>query len=644
MDDVNVKTLKYLELLSEKFPTLHKAYIEIINLQAILALPKGTEHFISDIHGEYHAFYHLLNSCSGVIREKVDSVLYDESAKKSDLLTLIYYTNQKLELERQCQKDINIWYKQTLQHLIEICRITASKYTRSKVRKAMSPNLAYIIDELLNTQFDNQNKTEYYDKIISTVIILGHAETLIAELCRLIKKLAVDKLHILGDIFDRGMSPDLVIDSLIGHHSVDIQWGNHDIVWMGAANGSIACILNVLYNCLRYGNMHVLEIGYGISMRELSDFAVKTYAYSPSFLAKSENKNIELYSKILKAVAIMMFKVEGNIILNHPEFEMDERNLLLKTDFDCFETEIDGEKFKLTDTDLPTIIKDSPLSLTQEEEEVLDGLKQAFVSSERLQRHISFLYSNGSLYKCFNSNLMFHGCVPMTEQGELDYIIIDGISYKGKDLFDKAEKIINSTRFLEPSAQKDNWLDYMWYFWCGKKSPLYGRNKMTSFERMLIKIPKLEAEQLNPYYCFADKKIFCEKILNEFEIYDDYSHIINGHIPVNAKLGESPIKADGRRFVIDGGLNHSYYNTTGNAGYTLIFNSMGLKVAAHKPFESKEFVLKYNYDMESQIIYRGKSPRRIKVRDTDTGKILETQIADLMLLAQAYKKGYIKEK
>jgi fructose-1,6-bisphosphatase-3 len=644
MENIHKTSTKYLELLSEKFPTLQKAAIEIINLQAILELPKGTEHFISDIHGEYEAFNHLLNNCSGVIREKVEIVFANNLDKVSEFLTLIYYTETKLAMTKKNEENINEWYIDTLHNLIEVCRITATKYTRSKVRKAMPKNYGYIIDELLNTPYDNKNKLEYYDKILSTVILLGQADTLIIEFSKLIKKLAVDKLHIVGDIYDRGMDSDLVIDALIGHHSVDIQWGNHDLVWMGAASGSKACILNVLYNSLRYGNMHVLEIGYGISMREISDFAANTYSYSEAFQAKTDGKNRELYSKILKSVSIMLFKVEGEIIQNHPEFEMQDRILLLKTDFNKGEVKIDSKKYKLKDNNFPTIDINNALLLTEEESRVLEGLKQAFLHCERLQRHIDFLYKKGSLYKCYNGNLLFHGCIPMTEYGCFDSLIINNKSYIGKELYKKAEDIIIKAHYIDETEKKDQYLDYMWYFWCGKKSPLYGRQKMTTFERLLIVDKELEKEPENPYYYFSEQEEYCNYILKEFGITDKFSHIINGHIPVKAKLGESPVRANGKRLVIDGGLSKSYHKATGNAGYTLIFNSYGLKVKAHKPFESKKSALLFNKDIESKQIVFEKSQQRIKVRGTDTGKTLEEQISDLMQLVDAYKSGIIKEK
>lgn len=624
--------LKYLGLLSEKFPSVQAACKEIINLQAILNLPKGTEHFMSDLHGEYEAFYHILNNCSGVIREKVDLVLGDRLSPQecAELCTLVYYPEEKLEKIKQERKNCPDWYRMTLKDLNALARVLSSKYTRSKVRKALPEDFSYIIDELLHAQpEEDDNRMVYHEKIIDTIIGIDNADEFIIALANLIKRLAVDHLHIVGDIFDRGSRADSIMDMLMKHHSLDIEWGNHDILWMGAASGSEACIATVIRNNVKYKNIEILENGYGISLRALTLFSEKTYP------------NIkDPMDAVLKAISVILFKLEGQLIARNPEYDMEDRLLLDKINYQDSCVTIDGHCYLLKDIDFPTVDRKDPYCLSPEEEEIIKNLKYAFLSSERLERHIEFLYSKGSIYCCYNQNLLFHGCIPLDKDGNFEGVTFGGKTYQGKAYMDYAEKRARQA-FLGRGGQAC--LDFMWYLWCGKKSPLSGRNVKT-FERTLIADESAWVEEQNPYYDYYDTERTCKMILREFGLYSPMSHIINGHTPVRVIKGESPIRAEGKLIVIDGGFCRAYQKSTGIAGYTLIFNSHCMRIKSHQPFESVEKVLEENSDIVSSSDIFETERSRVMVKDTDNGARIMEQIKELQSLLAAFRQGIIVPK
>lgn len=645
--------LKYLELLSERFPSIQDVCTEIINLKAILNLPKGTEHFLSDLHGEYESFLHILKNASGVIKTKIDETfgnsMMNEDRKK--LATLIYYPEEKLKLIKRDTKDLNEYYKITLYRLIKICRIIASKYSRSKVRKAMPKGYEYILDELLHADQNILDKELYYNQIIDTIIRLDRADGFIIAISHLIQQLAIDHLHIIGDIYDRGPGPHIIMDKLMNYHSIDIQWGNHDIIWMGAASGSPACILNVIRICARYDNLDILEDGYGINIRTITDFANSEYAnddcarFMPHIQegSKSEFTNATL-SKTQKAAAIIQFKLEGQLIKKHPEYDMDDRLLLDKMNIKNGQIKIDDKYYKLLDKNFPTINMNDPYRLSKREQEVVNKLVKTFKNSEKLQRHINFLYSKGSLYKIYNGNLLIHGCVPVDKSGEFVQVELDGRKLRGRELLDKIDKIARQAFFSsEGSDEKENAMDFLWYLWCGKNSPVFCKDAMKTFERYFIEDESTWKENKNPFYCLSQEEAFCNKILREFKINDSNGHIICGHVPVKFKAGESPIKANGKLLMIDGGLSKAYQKTTGIAGYTLIYNSYGLILAAHEKFKSTEDAIINELDLYSseQIVEK---VERKKIADTDRGKELLEQIKDLNKLLDAYKRGIIDEK
>ncbi len=648
-----MENLKYLELLAKQYPTIQKASTEIINLQAILDLPKGTEHFLSDIHGEYEAFTHILNNASGVIKEKVD-MLYQNSvpaAERASLATLIYYPKQKLQEVKRNTADMNEWYRITLHRLIDICRLVSSKYTRSKVRKALPEDFEYIIDELLHTNYETNNKDLYYEKIISTIIDIDRADAFISALSGLIKRLVVDRLHMVGDIFDRGPRADIVMDKLLSHHSVDIQWGNHDILWMGAAAGNGACIANVLNLSMQYNNLEVIELGYGISLRPLAVFAQEVYQdnymrFWPRTLqeARYNPKDLQLVAQMHKAIAIIQLKLEGQIILRHPEYNMNDRLMLNFIDYEAGTVVIDGSTYNLTDCSFPTIDPNDPYRLSEEERVLVEQLTAAFARSEKLQKHVRFLYSNGSLYKCFNSNLLFHGCIPMEPDGTFMEFEFEGEKRKGKAFMDYADALARQGYYAPACSQDKRYgEDFLWFLWCGRNSPLFGRTKMTTFERLLIEEESTWIEPKNAYYQFTDNEEACIRILLEFGLDGAHSHIINGHVPVHSKDGESPIKANGRLIVIDGGFCRAYQPKTGIAGYTLIYNSYGTRISSHQPFAGSANAIRENSDIFSVTKVFETVTSRIKVSQTDSGQIIQKNIQELKLLLAAYRMGVIKE-
>lgn len=646
--------LRYLKLLASKYPTIPDACTEIINLQAILNLPKGTEHFLTDIHGEYESFSHVLRNASGVIKRKINDIFGNSlrDCEKKELATIIYYPEQKLDIALREEDDIDDWYKITFHKLIKICRTISSKYTISKVRKALPPDFSYIIEELLHEQQSTFNKQEYYNGIIQTIIKIGRAKEFIVAISNLIQRLTIDRLHILGDIYDRGPGAHIILDALVNYHSIDIQWGNHDILWMGAAAGCESSIATVLRISTRYANLDTIEEGYGINLLPLATFVQDFYNDDPCKYFKPKvfpennyaDKDLNLISKMHKAITIIQFKLEGAIIKRRPHYEMQDRLLLDKIDYDKGTINIDGKEYILNDTNFPTIDPNEPFKLNEDERELIDKLKSSFLNSEKLQQHIRFLYSKGSMYLKYNSNLLYHGCISLSDDGSFKKMKIDGTTYSGKTYIDRTERIAREAYFgKENSESKLYALDVIWYLWCGSDSPLFGKDKMTTFERYFISDKSAHTEVKNPYYKYRDDEATCNNILSEFGLNPNDSHIINGHVPVKTKQGESPIKANGKLLVIDGGFSKAYQPETGIAGYTLIYNSYGLLLASHAPFESTQKAIDEGKDILSSTIVLEKSTNRIRVRDTDIGLEIKDQIKNLESLLTAYRKGFIKE-
>lgn len=536
------------------------------------------------------------------------------------------------------------WYKTIIYRLIEICSVVSSKYTSSKVRKAMPKDFSYIIQEIIYERKELRNKREYIANIIDTIISIGRAKEFVIAISNLIQRLIIDRLHIVGDIYDRGPSPHLIMDTLIDYHNVDIQWGNHDILWMGAGLGSKACIANVIRICARYGNNDILEDGYGINLLPLAAFAMEKYADDPcEYFKIKTNKNTPLKAQIHKAITVIQMKIEGNVIERNPEFEMEHRNLFRKTDFKKGTVIIDGVEYELRDKNFPTVDVDNPLKLTPEESEIMENLRLAFLRSEKLQRHIRFLFAKGSIYLRCNSNLLYHACIPLTEDGKLKEVNVRGQKVKGREYLDLAEKICREAYFNRANSAKDKLnCDYVWYMWCGKDSPMFGKDSMKTFERYFIEDKTTHTEKKNHYYTFYNEEATCDMILEEFDLNPKISHIVNGHVPVKVKKGESPIKANGKLYIIDGGFSRAYQPETGIAGYTLIYNSYGLKLVSHAPFESTEKAIKEGKDIISSSRIVNTSQNRIRVKDTDIGKELQNQINDLKKLLNAYRKGIIK--
>lgn len=643
---------KYLEGLSELFPSIAAASTEIINLQAIVNLPKGTEHFLTDIHGEYEAFAHVLKNGSGSVKRKVDDVFANtmSSRDKQTLATLIYYPREKMERIREEEQNMDDWYKIMLYRLIEVAKRSASKYTRSKVRKALPKDFAYVIEELITEKSGMTDKESYYNSIISTIIQIGRAEEFIVALCELIQRLVVDHLHIVGDIYDRGPGPHLIMDKLMEYHSVDIQWGNHDILWMGAAAGQKCCIANVIRICARYGNLDILEDGYGINLLPLATFAWKQYAKDPCecFLLKEQDnckpQELELNMKMHKAISVIQFKVEGQAAELYPEFGFQRRNFLDKINYEEGTITIGGKIYQLLDDYFPTIDPKNPYQLSAEEEEIMNRLVKAFQSCEKLQRHMRFLLNKGSLYKIYNSNLLYHGCVPLNDDGSLRKVKIYGKSYQGRTLYDVMESYVRKGFFAIDPDEKKKGRDLMWYIWQGANSPLFGKDKMATFERYFLAEKELWKEKKNAYYLLLEDENVMNGILDEFGLDREISHIINGHVPVKTKNGENPVKCGGKVLVIDGGFSKAYQKETGIAGYTLIYNSYGLILAAHDPFESTEAAIEKERDIHSDSVIVKRTLERKTVGDTDVGKVLKERIADLEALLDAYRSGQIIEK
>ena len=647
--------LHYLKMLSRQYPTLRSAGTEIINLQAILNLPKGCEHFISDVHGEHEAFLHLLNSCSGVIRERLDLLFKDTvpHAELDQLATLIYYPEEKLAQLRPEISDPEEWYRITLYRLIEVCRSVSSRYSRSKVRKALPPDYAYIIEELLHTQSDEIDKHDYYKNIITTIVEIGQAPDFIAAICEVIKSLAVDHLHLVGDIFDRGPRADVIMDSLLAYHSVDVQWGNHDILWMGAASGSRTLVATVLSNSIHYNNLEVIETGYGISLRPLSVFANEVYKDCDvsRFAVKltegddtASEKDKLLSARMHKAITVILFKLEGQKILRHPEYGMEDRLLLDKINYADRTVTVGDKIWPLEDVDFPTVDPDDPYALTPEEAEVIDRLTSSFEHSEKLQQHVRFLYSKGSLYKIYNGNLLFHGCIPLKEDGQLLSFNLDGTVRSGKDFLDFADTAARQAYYYKPGTpERKLGMDLLWFLWAGRNSPIFGRDRMTTFERRLIADEKAWTEPKNPYYTLYQDPAVCSFILKEFGLEGPHCHIINGHVPVKARKGESPIKGGGKLIVIDGGFCKAYQPTSGIAGYTLISTSQSFRIVAHQPFVGRDRAIRENHGIASSTEVFERQEYRQRISDTDIGRDLQARIDDLRALLDAYRDGVVTE-
>lgn len=646
---------RVLELLSQNFGNISAAATEIINLEAILNLPKGTEHFIADIHGESEAFRHILKNASGNIRRKVNEI-FATSMREDDirqLCSLIYYPERKLALIRQTEKDLDNFYQITLHQLVKVLQSVSSKYSRSKVRKSLPSEFAYIIEELLHESPSEGNKQPYYNRIIETIISTGQAEEFIRAISLVIQHLAIDQLHLLGDIYDRGDGAHLVMDTLTTYNDFDIQWGNHDVVWMGAAAGNRACMANVLRGSLRYGNMTTLEDGYGINLVPLATFAMETYGDDDCELFMPRNaddtalteKNRRLIAKMHKAITVIQFKLEGEMIARHPEWGMESRRLLHRIDREKGTVEVEGKTYPMLDTNLPTVMADDPYRLTPEEENLMEKLAHSFGISARLKNHMGIFYSHGSICAVHNSNLLFHASLPLNEDGTLKEVMVNGKPYKGKELMQQVELLMRAAVNHDiPEAERQNAVDYYLYAWCGPDSPLFDKSKMATFERYFIADKETHAETKGWYYRLRDDEKVCDMILDSFGVGGEHRHIINGHVPVRAGKGENPVKANGKLMVIDGGFSKAYHDMTGIAGYTLVYHSRGFELVQHEPFTSAEEAVRNATDIISINRLVELNSRRVRVRDTDRGRELLSQIDELRELLYAYRRGLIKER
>ncbi len=652
----NVKgDLRYLKLLARDFPTISSVTTEIINLEAILHLPKSTEHFLADLHGENEAFQHVLRNASGNIKRKVNELFGNtlREQEKKDLCTLIYYPEQKLELVKQTDKNIADYYQTTLNQLITVCRNVSSKYTRSKVRKSLPEEFAYIIEELLHESSEDHNKQAYFNVVIQTIIKTRRADHFIIAICYLIQRLAIDRLHILGDIYDRGPGAHLIMDALCKYHHLDIEWGNHDVLWMGAAAGNPCCIASVLRLSLRYGNTQTLEEGYGINMVPLATFAMETYADDPCelFVPKldptvenHDEKTVRLITQMHKAVTVIQFKLEGQLYKKHPDWQMEDRMLLDKVDYATGEITLDGRRYPLMDRNFPTINPEDPYRLSAEEADLVRRLCHSFLISEHLRRHVNCLLSRGSMYGVYNSNLLFHASVPLNADGSLRAVRIGGSEYRGADLLNRVEQIVRTSFDAEADEEeKRKAIDFFWYLWCGPDSPLFDKSKMATFERYFIKEEETHREEKGWYYKLRDNAAICDRLMDEFGVAGPHRHIINGHVPVRAGNGENPIKANGKLMVIDGGFAKAYHDTTGIAGYTLVYHSRGFQLVQHEPFSSTEEAILNGTDIRSTTQIVELTGHRAMVSDTDIGQELRGQIADLENLLTAYRRGILKE-
>lgn len=648
----NLET-RYLERLSDLYPTIAAASTEIINLQAILNLPKGTEHFLTDVHGEYEAFSHVLKNGSGSVRRKIEDVFGNtmSARDKRALATLIYYPKAKMQMVKETETNMDDWYRVNLYRLIEVSKRAASKYTRSKVRKALPKDFAYVIEELITEKAEVNDKESYYNEIISTIIRIGRAEEFIAAISELIQRLVVDHLHIVGDIYDRGPGPHIIMDKLMSYHSLDIQWGNHDVLWMGAAAGQRGCIANAIRICARYGNLDIIEDGYGINLLPLATFALRVYGDDPCSCFKlkvqerPDSAEMQMNLRIHKAISIIQFKIEGQIIQRQKGFRLENRALLHRIDYEKGTITLGGKEYDLLDKNFPTVDPRNPYELNEEEEEIMERLEQAFTGCEKLQQHMRFLLTKGGLYKVYNNNLLYHGCVPLDAKGQLKEVEVFGKKYRGRALYDVLDSYVRKGFFALDEKERQDGKDIMWYIWLHPDSPLFGKNKMATFERYFLAEKETHVEKKNPYYSFLENEEVIDGILREFGLDpQEDSHIVNGHVPVKRKDGESPIKCNGKVMVIDGGFSKAYQKETGIAGYTLIYNSYGLLLVAHEPFESTEAAIAKENDIHSEIMVVKRVADRRQVGDTDVGRELKDQVKDLEKLLAAYRNGRIIEK
>ena len=650
------KDLRYLQLLSRSFPNIAEASTEIINLEAILNLPKGTEHFLTDVHGEYEAFRHVLKNASGAVKRKVNEIFGHtlRETEKKDLCTLIYYPEEKLELVKAKETDLDDWYNITLNQLIKVCQNVSSKYTRSKVHKAIPKEFSYTIQELMHESTVEPNKQAYINVIISTIISTQRADDFIIAMCNLIQRLTIDSLHIVGDIFDRGMGPHHIMDILCDYHNVDIQWGNHDILWIGAAAGNRACIANVIRIAMRYGTQSTLEDGYGINLLPLATYSMEHYAdddcakFQPKIDLSDRNvpeKTLRLVAQMHKAITVIQFKLEAEIIRRHPEFGLDGRLLLDKIDFARGTCTIDGKDYTMSDLNFPTVDRDNPYALTDEEEQIVNQLVHSFRHSDKLKKHMKCLFKRGSMYLVCNSNLLFHASIPLNEDGTFKDVEILGETYHGKALLDKIDTLVRLAYYGNSSMDDYAFaLDYIWYLWCGKDAPPFDKEKMATFERYFIDDKEARAERKGYYYSLRNNEEVCDMILDEFGVKGAHRHIINGHVPVKTIKGESPVKANGKLLVIDGGFSRAYQPETGIAGYTLVYHSHGMQLVQHEPFESTWKAISEGKDIKSTTFIVEFNTQRMMVKDTDKGLVLREQITDLTMLLEAYRKGLIKDR
>ena len=648
MTETNMAVLKSL---ARQYPNAAAAATEIINLQSILNLPKSTEHFLTDIHGEYEQFQHVLKNGSGSVRRKIEEAFGNtiSSRDKKSLATLIFYPEEKLEIVRCEEENLEDWYKIALHRMVYLVKLVSSKYTRSKVRKALPKDFAYVIEELITEKEEVQDKEAYYNEIIHTIIRIGRAPQFIIELSRLIQRMVIDHLHIVGDIFDRGPGPHVILDTLCQYHSLDIQWGNHDIVWMGAASGHWACIANVVRSAAIYGNLSTLEEGYGINLLPLATFALDIYGedacdvFSIRYNTDYNTKDLSLDQKMHKAISIIMFKLEGQVIMRNPQFGMDDRLLLDFIDYEKGTITLEGKEYELLDKDFPTIDPQDPYRLSEEEVRVMERLERGFLRCEKLQKHVRFLYAKGGMYKIYNGNLLYHGCMPMEEDGEFSKVQVFDKEYSGKELYDILEYYARRGYYSKDVKEKAAGQDMLWYIWNGSGSPVFGKNKMTTFERYFIADKATHHEEKNSYYRMLEREDIITRILEEFGLKEKNAHVINGHVPVEQIHGESPIKCGGKLLIIDGGFSKAYHKKTGIAGYTLVCNSRGMRLVAHNPFENTRAAILNETDIVSDSIVVENFPQRMRVCDTDKGVELRERIYYLEQLLEAYQEGELAE-
>ncbi|MBR0382466.1 MAG: fructose-1,6-bisphosphatase [Eubacterium sp.] len=646
---------KFLEILSTKYPNVASASTEIINLKARLNLPKETEHFVSDVHGEYEQFLHIMKTGSGAIRNKIEDVFANtlSAREKKSLAALVYYPEEKIKLMQQelSQEDLLDWYKISLHRLIAVCKEASAKYTRSRLRESLPEDFSFILWELMSENNLVVEKEEYYNEIFDTIIKIGRAKEFIVAMATVIQSLTVTRLHVIGDIFDRGPGPHIIMDYLMKSRNVDFQWGNHDVVWMGAASGHSACVANVIRLCARYNNLPVLEDGYGINLVPLASFAIETYADDPCDCFKisgaddADSREIMLNQKMHKAIAIIQFKLEGQLIMRRPEFGMEKRLLLDKIDYERGTVTIEGKEYELLDKSFPTIDPADPYALSESEEALMKRLCLNFRNCDKLQDHIRFMFNNGSMYLCHNSYLLYHGCVPLDENGQFRNVEIGNRTYAGKELYDILEYFARQGYYEQENQEAHEFgKDIMWYIWSNENSPVYGKEKMATFERYYVADKEVHRERKDHYYSLIDNEEVVNRILREFDMDPDRGHIINGHMPVHVKEGESPVKCGGKVMIIDGGFSRAYQKTTGIAGYTLIYNSRGLRLVSHEAFTSKEDIIENEKDIHSSTVIREFSAHRERVRDTDEGRQMVETIEDLEELLKAYRTGLILEK